>query len=84
LERKLRISWYDVVSSPHYPSARGNLSDPDIETVIRTSGRMEISLWRADTLTVSSEIAALCVYLGSDESAFTTGQALVIDGAWGL
>ena len=31
-----------------------------------------------------SEIAALCVYLGSDESAFTTGQALVIDGAWGL
>ena len=31
-----------------------------------------------------SEIAALCVYLGSDESAFTTGQALVIDGAWSL
>ena len=31
-----------------------------------------------------SEIAALCVYLGSDESAFTTGQALIIDGAWGL
>ena len=31
-----------------------------------------------------SEVAALCVYLGSDESAFTTGQALVIDGAWGL
>ena len=31
-----------------------------------------------------SEIAALCVYLGSDESGFTTGQALVIDGAWGL
>ena len=31
-----------------------------------------------------SEVAALCVYLGSDESAFTTGQALVIDGAWSL
>ena len=31
-----------------------------------------------------SEVAALCVYLGSDESAFTTGQAMVIDGAWGL
>ena len=31
-----------------------------------------------------SEIAALCAYLGSDESAFVTGQALVIDGAWGL
>ena len=31
-----------------------------------------------------TEVAALCVYLGSDESAFTTGQALVIDGAWSL
>ena len=31
-----------------------------------------------------TEVAALCVYLGSDESAFTTGQAMVIDGAWGL
>ena len=28
------------------------------------------------------EIATLAVYLGSDESAFTTGQAHVIDGGW--
>ncbi|MDY8110502.1 SDR family oxidoreductase [Fulvimarina sp. 2208YS6-2-32] len=28
------------------------------------------------------EIAALAVYLGSDESAFTTGQAHIIDGGW--
>jgi 2-keto-3-deoxy-L-fuconate dehydrogenase len=28
------------------------------------------------------EIAALAVYLGSDESAFTTGQIHVIDGGW--
>jgi 2-keto-3-deoxy-L-fuconate dehydrogenase len=28
------------------------------------------------------EIAALAVYLASDESAFTTGTAQVIDGGW--
>jgi 2-keto-3-deoxy-L-fuconate dehydrogenase len=30
----------------------------------------------------SEEIAALVVYLASDESAFTTGQVHVIDGGW--
>ena len=32
----------------------------------------------------AEEIAALAVYLGSDESAFTTGHAHVIDGGWTL
>jgi 2-keto-3-deoxy-L-fuconate dehydrogenase len=30
------------------------------------------------------EIAALAVYLGSDESAFSTGMAVTIDGGWSL
>lgn len=30
----------------------------------------------------AEEIAALAVYLGSDESAFTTGQTHIIDGGW--
>ena len=30
----------------------------------------------------TEEIAALAVYLGSDESAFTTGQFHIIDGGW--
>lgn len=31
-----------------------------------------------------TEIADLAVYLASDESSFTTGQALVIDGGWSI
>ncbi|MEQ8739913.1 MAG: SDR family oxidoreductase, partial [Hoeflea sp.] len=30
------------------------------------------------------EIAALAVYLASEESGFTTGQAIAIDGGWSL
>lgn len=33
-------------------------------------------------LGTADEIAALAVYLASDESAFTTGAAIVIDGGW--
>jgi 2-keto-3-deoxy-L-fuconate dehydrogenase len=30
------------------------------------------------------EVAALAVYLGSDESAFTTGQIHLVDGGWSM
>jgi len=35
-------------------------------------------------IATAEEIAALALYLASDESAFTTGQACVIDGGWSL
>ncbi len=35
-------------------------------------------------IATAEEIAALVVYLASDESAFTTGHAHVIDGGWSL
>jgi len=36
----------------------------------------------AGRLGTAAEVAALAVYLAGDESAFTTGAALVIDGGW--
>ncbi len=36
----------------------------------------------AGRLGTADEIAALAVHLGADESAFTTGAAIVIDGGW--
>jgi 2-keto-3-deoxy-L-fuconate dehydrogenase len=31
-----------------------------------------------------TEVASLAVYLGSDESLFTTGQIHIIDGGWAM
>ena len=35
-------------------------------------------------LGTAEEIAAMAVYLASDEAAFTTGQAMIVDGGWTL
>jgi 2-keto-3-deoxy-L-fuconate dehydrogenase len=35
-------------------------------------------------LGTADEIAAMAVYLASDESRFTTGQAMLVDGGWSL
>ena len=35
-------------------------------------------------LATAEEMAALVLYLASDEAAFVTGQAIVIDGGWTL
>ena len=62
------------------PSTSGSTPTPSPRLRARPSSRAT----RSRRIGSPSEIAALCVYLGSDESAFTTGQALVIDGAWSL
>ena len=35
-------------------------------------------------LGTAEEIASAAVYLASDESAFTTGTLLIVDGGWTL
>ncbi|MGO4302391.1 SDR family oxidoreductase [Cupriavidus sp. RAF12] len=66
------------------PSLRQRIADQ-----ARTSGRT-LAQVEADFVArqpmgrigTAAEIAALAVYLASDESAFTTGTAQVIDGGW--
>jgi 2-keto-3-deoxy-L-fuconate dehydrogenase len=37
-----------------------------------------------ERLGTAEEIAAAAVYLAGDESAFTTGTAMIVDGGWSL
>jgi len=66
----------------------GTVDTPSLQQRLRDTGDYEAA--RAaftarqpmGRLGRAEEIAALALYLGSDESAFTTGQAHVIDGGW--
>jgi 2-keto-3-deoxy-L-fuconate dehydrogenase len=68
----------------------GTVESPSLEARIAASGDAQRA--RADfiarqpmaRLGKPEEIAALAVYLGSDESSFTTGQIHIIDGGWSL
>lgn len=66
----------------------GTVDTPSLHERLRATGDYEAAK-KAFTarqpmgrLAEAWEIAALVVYLGSDESAFMTGQAVVIDGGW--
>uniref|UniRef100_A0A3Q2GXL8 Dehydrogenase/reductase SDR family member 6 n=1 Tax=Equus caballus TaxID=9796 RepID=A0A3Q2GXL8_HORSE len=39
---------------------------------------------RTGRFATAEEIALLCVYLASDESAYVTGNPVIIDGGWSL
>jgi 2-dehydro-3-deoxy-L-fuconate 4-dehydrogenase len=66
----------------------GTVDTPSLHERLRTTGDYEAA-WKAFTarqpmgrLGDAKEIAALALYLASDESAFVTGQCHVIDGGW--
>lgn len=68
----------------------GTVDTPSLHDRMRATGNYEKA--RADfigrqpmgRLGVPEEIAALVVFLASDESAFITGQAINIDGGWSV
>jgi 2-keto-3-deoxy-L-fuconate dehydrogenase len=68
----------------------GTVQSPSLEDRIAAQGDVEkvrsefIARQPMGRLGLPEEIAALAVYLASDESAFTTGQTHVVDGGWNI
>src|SRR5699024_1058062 len=66
----------------------GTVDTPSLHDRLRATGEYEaahrafIARQKMGRLATAEEIAQLVVYLASDESAFMTAQALVIDGGW--
>jgi 2-keto-3-deoxy-L-fuconate dehydrogenase len=66
----------------------GTVHSPSLDDRIAAQGNREQALAAfvarqpMGRLGTPEEIAELTVYLGSDESSFTTGQVHVIDGGW--
>jgi 2-keto-3-deoxy-L-fuconate dehydrogenase len=66
----------------------GTVDSPSLHDRLRATGDYEAALAAfkerqpMGRIGTPEEIAALAVHLASDESAYTTGQALAVDGGW--
>ncbi|MEM8656543.1 MAG: SDR family oxidoreductase [Pseudomonadota bacterium] len=66
----------------------GTVDSPSLHERLRATGDYDkamkefVARQPMGRIAKATEIAALAVYLGSDESAFTTGQPCIIDGGW--
>ena len=68
----------------------GTVETPSLHDRMKAQGNYDtaraafISRQPMGRLAQADEIASLVVYLASDETAFVTGQAFIIDGGWSL
>ena len=68
----------------------GTIDSPSLHERLRATGDYQAALspfvarQPMGRIGRAEEVAALAVYLASDESAFTTGQTHVIDGGWAM
>jgi 2-keto-3-deoxy-L-fuconate dehydrogenase len=67
----------------------GTVKTPSLAQRVKAMGGDEAAVWKSFTdrqpmgrLGEAEEIAALVVYLASDEASFTTGATHIIDGGW--
>jgi 2-keto-3-deoxy-L-fuconate dehydrogenase len=63
------------------PSLRARIAENPEPAAVRAAFEARQPMGRFGT---AEEIAALAVYLSSDEAAFVTGQTFVIDGGWAV
>ena len=68
----------------------GTVDSPSLHQRLRDTGDYEkamkafVARQRMGRIGTPKEIAAMAIYLGSDDSKFTTGQSHIIDGGWAL
>ena len=66
----------------------GTVDSPSLHQRLRDTGDYEnahaafIARQPMGRIGAAEEIASMALYLASDESKFTTGQALAVDGGW--
>ncbi|NRB04843.1 MAG: SDR family oxidoreductase, partial [Rhodobacteraceae bacterium] len=68
----------------------GTVDSPSLHDRLRATGNYEqamsdfIARQPMGRIGTAEEIAKLALYLGSDDSTFTTGQTFAIDGGWSV
>ena len=68
----------------------GTVDSPSLHERLKATGDYEkamkefVARQRMGRIGTADEIAAMALYLGSDDSKFTTGQSHIVDGGWSL